>query len=454
MIKTFSFIKRNRIRKKFKLYKYAFNLLFDLTLFTYIFLFLGYFIVAWFRNGSSLNTFDHELLQMEGFSSEHILFVVTILPLVFIVQSNNHPGVMFSSTERLLLKMPYKEQAIFILLACERWLKALIMYSVIGIFLSLFMSIPIQTVIFYVLFLLIVNILMTIPQWILFQYHFFIRFTILVIGVIINVINITITTSLISIIFLFSLLILQPFLYRTLFSKVDWQRTVAAGDFAIWNMIFISHITKVKYKRDKKTSLLQRFRFWRRPFKSEKAIYKRIWYIHFTKNIVVILQIIGTLLILQLVILYIKDSYFPAIIAITIYVYSSFLVVLFEDNFSTELFLKLPWELLSYKRMFLRWVLYISVLFLIPIFFYLSYQPIKWMVPLVVLYVGTFISVLNVKLNRSISHLEKDQYYTDDNVLLTFLFLIIICFSGIYPTLSLGSFYFIYIIIKGRMFAS
>lgn len=452
MIKTYLFIKKNRFRKKISLYKQVFNLMFDFTLLIYILLFIGYFFYAAFQNGELFQTIDMKGVSLERFSIEYIWLIITVLPLTYLLQSNRHSGVLFSSADYLLLILPYDRRLIWIMLACERWMRSLIFYIMFGTILYVLTSISLGMIIFYVLLLLLINILMTIPQWRLFQSHFIVKLSAIIFMIIVNVLNLVSNTPFIGIFFLLLLLLVQPVLWRRNFNSVDWQNTRASGDFYIWNMIILSHVTKVHVKRDNQSSILQRLRFWKKPFVNEKAIYRRVWYVYLEKNIKIILQLTGILIVMQWVILFINRSYFPIAIALTIFAYTTFLAVLFEDRFMTGIIRQLPWNLTKYKRTFLSWAMYPVYLFLVSIIVFIIQQPIMWTIPLLILYIGTFFMQFDLKINRSMSRIKSNLFFVDDNLLLNVFFLVIICFSQVFPFLSLCSIYFIYLTIRKKFF--
>lgn len=452
MIKSYLFIKKNRFQKKLTLYKHAFNLMFDFTLLVYIILLLGYFITAVLLNGDLLYEINKTGIEIERFSIERFWLIITVLPMAFIIRSSRDTGILFSSTEYLLLNMPYKKQSIWFILACERWIRSFIIYTIIGTLMLMFTSVSFSFVVLYIFILLAINILMTIPQWNLFQGHFMTRLFVFILVFTINIVNMISNSYYIGISVMIILLLLQPILWRTVFQHVDWLKTKASGDFHIWNMIFLSHITKTRYKRDKQSSFLQRFHFWKKPFKGEKSVYHRMWYVFFEKNIKVILQFVGTFIVLQLVLLFINKSLFPVAIALIIFAYTTFLAVLFEEHFTMGLIRQLPWDLENYKKIFLRWSLIMGSLFIIAILIFIMQQPLKWTLPLIILYIGTFYFQFNMKINRSISRLKKERLYVEDHLMLNVFFLLIICFSQVFPALSLCSLYFVYIYIRKTIF--
>src|SRR5699024_8828969 len=136
-----------------------------------------------------------------------------------------------------------------------------------GLLVYLATSIQFSLICMYVLLLVIINILMTMPQWILFQHHLLVRITCLIMAIVINIVNGFLQSPYITLILLLLLGGSQAVFYRLLFKKIDLDRTVAAGDYMIWNMVLLSHITKVQFKRDKQSSFLQKLSFWKRPFK-------------------------------------------------------------------------------------------------------------------------------------------------------------------------------------------
>src|SRR5699024_3848624 len=112
-------------------------------------------------------------------------------------------------------------------------------------------------------------------------------------------------------------------------TRVDWQRVIAASDFDIWNIQFMSLATKIKFQKDEQPSLWYRLEAWKKRFPYEKSYaYNRLWYIYGEKQISIILRVTGAIFLLLSIVSYFKQLYFVLIVIIAIHVQTTFLVSL------------------------------------------------------------------------------------------------------------------------------
>src|SRR5690625_1765372 len=155
--------------------------------------------------------------------------------------------------------------------------------------------------------------------------------------------------------------------YRNLFNKMDWKRVTASCDYKLWNMIIISRASRTSFKKERQYSIWQRLSFWKKPFTyNNKAVYHRLWFIYFEKNIVVILQFFGAMLLLLLVFIFVKEYLFFIGLAFMIHAYSSVASTMYSDRLITGIVQVLPWDVAAYKRTFTKWVLFSGLILLLP----------------------------------------------------------------------------------------
>src|SRR5699024_223357 len=131
---------------------------------------------------------------------------------------------------------------------------------------------------------------MTVVQWKLYQLHVGWRIMLLVIAG--SMASIVMLSQHVASVLLYGLFIVGLFLFslRHLFTRVDWQRVIAASDFDIWNIQFMSLATKIKFQKDEQPSLWYRLEAWKKRFPYEKSYaYNRLWYIYGEKQISIIL---------------------------------------------------------------------------------------------------------------------------------------------------------------------
>src|SRR5690625_924434 len=163
MIKQYIFLKRNRLRKKGKLYKQVLQLTFDITTFFYVLLLIGYIATAIAMEGNIKEQFQAKMIQFEAFTIERFWLIITVLPFMYLIRSFQQPGVIFSTAEYTLTILPHSKLQVFRVTVIERWLKALGMYLMIGFIIAIFSPTSMPLILTYILLLFGLNVLTTIP---------------------------------------------------------------------------------------------------------------------------------------------------------------------------------------------------------------------------------------------------------------------------------------------------
>ncbi|MEI3612971.1 hypothetical protein [Pseudogracilibacillus sp. SO30301A] len=436
MIKQILFLKRNRIRKKWKLNKQVILLSFDLTSLFYTLLVIGYFAFAIIAEGNIKVIFFEKMIQLEAFTVERFWIILTAIPIVYIIRSFQQPGVLFSTAEYILTILPHTVQEIWRVVALERWAKSLLTYMVGGGIIFLLSPTSLPLLLLYVFVLLGLNILMTTIEWKLFQQHVVIKIFILIGFISINIVNILLGTELIAILFIITLLIINIVLIPKLFRNIDWKKVTAASDFKIWNMLIVSQATKIKYKKERQYSMWQRMSFWKRPFIYEKtAGYHRLWHLYLEKNIRIWLQLIGALVLLMLVFLFVKDKLFLFAVAVTIHSFTTVVTSMFNDRLQTDIVQVLPWDLPVFKKTYMKWVLSVSVILLLPFIIYSVKNYSLWIFVQLCVIIFTFIFLLHSKIEKSYKKWDNELPKSGWIETLCYVLLLILIFSGIYPYL-------------------
>lgn len=434
MIKQILFIKRNRVRKKAILYKQLFLLTFDFTSLFYSLLVIGYFLFAIIVEGNVNEQLTEIMTRLETFSMGYFWKIATVIPVIYVVQSFKHPGIHFSTSEFLLTLLPHTTQQVWNVLVCERWLKAFVKYLFGGVILFLFSPISLSVIVLYIFLLFGVNVLMTIPQWKIFQMHIIYKITILIGIILFNMIVLFFQSPIISASLIVFIIIVNIIYYKQITTNIDWKKVTAASDYLLWNMTLISRATKVKFKKERQYSVWQRLSFWKKPFPYVKeSAYHRLWHLYFEKNVSHILQLVFWLFVLLFVLIFIKNMLFLIALALTIHIFTTYSSTLFNNRLQVDIVQILPWDLLAFKRTFIKWIFGISVLFLIPLFVYIYIHFSIWGLVQILVVVVTFITMLHIKLQKSIEKWEKIN--TSYEVLSIFCYglLLLLVFSDPYP---------------------
>src|SRR5690625_6011634 len=108
-------------------------------------------------------------------------------------------------------------------------------------------------------------------------------------------------------------------------------------------MIIISRASRTSFKKDRQYSIWQRLSFWKKPFLYQgPSVYHRLWFIYFEKNIVVILQFFGAVLLMLFVLLYVIELLFFIGIEFMVYVFSSVAATKYSYQLPTGIVRVLP----------------------------------------------------------------------------------------------------------------
>src|SRR5699024_9317646 len=233
--------------------------------------------------------------------------------------------------------------------------------------------------------------MMIIVQWKLFQQPFWMKLLTGVVWAGIVFISYTLP-GFFKLIFPFLLLMaVQVNGYRRIFHKIDWDNVRMAADYKVWNLPFVSRVTKVSIKKERKQVRWQHRIFWKKPFSFQKpTMYHRLWYLHITRNFKYIGQMIGVLLLLNIALGLLKDWLFTVATLITIHIWSQFLSVLFKDRFSVDILELLPWNLAIFRRSYLKWGYGLTSVFFLPLIVWLIFSFSYWNVLFLIVTAGAF----------------------------------------------------------------
>src|SRR5699024_9758067 len=124
---AFRLIKKNRFRKK--MYEMVFRMFVDRTIAIYLCLLAGYVLSGLFIVNDLINVFEKQFLLLNNQAPQYFWSVLLVIPLLFLLQSFRHPGVLFSSSELQLSRLPYSKRLIWWYLVFEKWLKSLFIYG-------------------------------------------------------------------------------------------------------------------------------------------------------------------------------------------------------------------------------------------------------------------------------------------------------------------------------------
>lgn len=447
--KAYKLIKKNRLRRKVDIYKLAFGVLVDRTTAIYLLLLIAYLFASVFIVGDLVEDYYDQFMIIEEVAIARFWLITTILPIRYILQSFGKPGIIFSSTEYQLSLLPYHRKEIWLLCVIEKWIKQIVIYTVIGLMIILLTPISYVLVIKYILMLICLSAIMTIPQWKLFQARFYTKLGWFFFLLFINATAFYLQTPLIGITLIVLLIIINTYLQRILFNGVNWDKVTEVSDYQLWTMWLISKASEVDIKRQKKYSMFQNLSIRKKPFQyNEKAIYQRLWFLYFGKNYHLLLQNIGAMFVLMTVFRFLNVFLFHLGLAIVIHVYTSILASFFKDQFRTDIVEVLPWDLSNYKRTFYKWAIYGGIVLLIPVGLYLVTHISFWLPFQLLFFCSTFLFVYHVKIDQAIASMSKKLMTSDLWEGIGYVLLVGIVMSWKYPILSLSFMFVIGLIFK------
>ncbi|MEI3605335.1 hypothetical protein SPD48_06485 [Pseudogracilibacillus sp. SE30717A] len=439
MFKQIVFLKRNRIRKKSKLVKQVLLLSFDFTSLFYTLLVIGYFVIAIVMEGNIRNNIQDKIISIEAYTVEQFWVILTAIPIIYIIRSFNQPGVIFSTAEYTLTFLPNTLQQVWRVVAIERWIKSGITYLIGGIIIYILSPTSASIVLLYIFILIGLNVLMTLPEWKLFQQHLWLKIVVLISLILINLVNLYLKSSFLSILFIAILFLINVLLLPRTFQQIDWKKVTAASDFKIWNMVMISYVTKIKYRKERQYSIWQRLSFWKKPFLYKKSVgYNRLWHLYFEKNIGVCLKLIGALFLLLFLILFIKEELFFLAIAFTIHSSSTVAASLFNDRLRTDLVQMLPWDLTLFKQTILKWIYSTSALLLLPIIMFIFRDLSVWTLIHVLAMIFSFLFLMPIKIEKVFKKFDNKASDFKWTEIFCYILILLIIISNIYLEFLIG----------------
>lgn len=435
-------VNQQRRRKKAYLYKVALGVLIDKTTAIYLLIIGGYIFVSFFIMNDFIMSHYDIFVQIEEQARKNFWLMVTVIPLRYMMQSFSKPGVFISTSEYRLSLLPFDRSQIWVITALRGLMKKAIIYLAVGLIVAMLVPISVELILLYVGLFMVVDALMTIPQWKLFQVHFFIKVVFIFFGLFLNALNLffiyLLNSNLIGVALIVSLVFLSMLYFRSVFTNVNWTSVTEANDFAIWNMWIVARASGIKYKKQKKYNLLQKLPFWRKPLRyNERALHRRLWQIYFGKNLDVIFQLFSVLLVMMIVLQFINKTVFFIGIVVMLHIYTTVLTSLFHSHFTSELVQVLPWNLSTFKRTFFPWAFSGIFILFLPTTVYLFWLSGLWMFFQLLFYVWTFIYLFRVKIGKSIVLLSKQKLVTYVEEGFGVICLIGVWYSGFQPAISL-----------------
>ncbi|WP_164670092.1 hypothetical protein [Virgibacillus doumboii] len=436
---TYYFIRKSRFRKKRKINKMAMEVMVDKITAVYLVLLGGYVFASIFIFGDALDSFQEEFLFIESNAEAGFWLILTALPIRYIFKSFREPGVLFSSTEYQLTLLPYSRGRIWLYIFLEKLIKRLLISVAAASLVILLTPISASIVSAYVSIFLLYEIILTVPQWVLFQKGFWVKVGWLLAVLAINSVGVLTGSPFVGLAQLVLIIVINHYLLsRSIFDRVQWSKVTEVNDFQIWKMFLISAASQTKFKRQKTFSIFQNTKRAKKPFQSDKSIHNRLWRIYLAKNLQLLFQVIGVLILMNIVFVFMSDFIYHLGIAVSIYVLAAIAGSFFGDRMQADILEVLPWNLESFKKSYFKWVATGAGLVLIPIVVNEALNFSMWTPVKLVFYASVFLLIYHVNVNKTMTLLAKQSRYFQIDDGIAVIFLIAVVFSGTYPVLAFG----------------
>ncbi|MFZ3579995.1 hypothetical protein [Virgibacillus sp. DJP39] len=279
---------------------------------------------------------------------------------------------------------------------------------------------------------------MVVPQWKLFQQRFWVKSGYLLLFILSNFIAFMLGQELIGLVQLVLIILAHIVILPRIFKGVNWEKVTEINDYHIWNMMVVSVASNTKLKKKKTYSILQNSARRRRSFSNTNSIYTRLWQLYFGKNMGVIVQVIGALMLMLVVFQFLEDWIYYLGMADAIHVYAALCANLFYNRFHSDIVEVLPWNLRSYKRTYFNWMAIGGVLLLVPILLYFILHWNAWAPFQLGFIILVFLYTYHVKMDKTIILLAKESESIHLREGLSFGFVILVVISHLLPVISLG----------------
>ena len=389
MIKLFLLLQRGRLQKKKSLYKQVWNMTFDPMLLFYVLALFTYIAWAVYQTGNIGMKIDQFTFQLEVISIDVFWMMMTVVPLGLLFRTFTRPGIVISTAEYRASLLPYTKRQIWWMAVIFRWLKLAVILSIVGFFLYVASPTSGQIVLLYIALLWLINMLMTSIEWRVFQLHFIWKSFIFITVIGVNIMSFMTEATIVGAVAFISLIVLNLFLLPRTTKKIAWEKVTAACDYQVWNMPLMTYFTKQKMKKERAYTIWQRVPFWRKAFPYRKeAVYGRLWFIYWQRQVVLVLQFLGTIILLTsfipllnmwiieivdlfgITVLPVKDWLFFVTLVVGMHLYISMAVVFWRDRLTTDIMQILPWDVVTLQTTFLKWAYPGIAIFLFPMYIY------------------------------------------------------------------------------------
>ncbi|MFB4168305.1 hypothetical protein [Virgibacillus sp. JSM 102003] len=436
-LRAYWLIRRGRFAKKKKVYKQVAAVVIDPTTAIYVAALVGYLVVSLFLTGNITEELAPFFAFVKENASKGYLLLLSVLPIRYIVRSFQHPGILFSTSEYQLGLLPFRREKIWAFLLVEKSLKVLLFFGSLAALLIFVTPISSSLITSYLTLIAVYDLVMAVPQWKLFQQRFWIKAVWLLLFILSNLTGVMLESELIGLMQLVLIILAHIVLLPRLFKGINWERVTEISDYYIWNMLVVSKVSQTKFKKKKSYSILQNSARRKRSFATIFSIYHRLWQLYLVKNLGVIFQVIGVILLMLVAFQFFKEWLYYIGMAVGIHVYTALCTNLFHNRFQADVVEVLPWDLAMYKRTYFKWMAMGGGLLFLPIFSYFIRHWDVWAPFQLMFVVCVFLYAYHVNMDKTIILLAKKSGFLQLREGLSLVFIISVAISHILPVISL-----------------
>ncbi|WP_226038167.1 hypothetical protein [Aquibacillus saliphilus] len=455
-------VKKNRIKKKQKLYKLALGVSLDVTISIYLaaFIVFGGLILY-----SEIQQYQAQIFKVEEILKSNYQSVIYLIILRSMIGSFVRPGIVFSSAELMLSLLPHSRNQLWKYCLLEKLIKLLAAVLLATIILLMLVTDLSGLFLLSVLGLVYtVQTLMMIPQWRLYQRGTVAKISIIfVVIVLAGLVRLSVEffsiDQWIAIVFFYVLLVgINIALSKKLFRHVNWMKVVETNDQLIWSMWFINKISNVEIKAPKKYGLLQQlFRSNKTKqafsYQNPNQMYRRLWKLYFFEHKVQVFQTIGGIVLIMVLLSFHNEWTVGVGVSIAVFLFGQMAASFFVGGFDDKLVFSLPWDLQAWKQSFLTWVYGggVFVLLIIATVLVFYSQHILWIPLQLVFYICVTIYFTSELINERCYILSRSSdRISARNTSLIILLFIIVALSISFPYLSVVFLYVYFMKITKR----
>ncbi|MBM7542906.1 hypothetical protein [Amphibacillus cookii] len=382
----YRYIKKNQAKKKRYLNQMVFLTLFDRTYMIYVIIF-GFLLMLAVRD--MLAPYDYvfeyiETLIESGYAGFLLFGILRPLSLSF-----TRPGIMFTSAEWLLSTLPYDRKKLWWFQVFNKVKKLVLVWLIITLVLYIVSTLSNGIILTLTIGLFTIECLMIIPQWLMFQMHWLLKFlisqtmTIIVFGL--NLLFFWIDLSLIMLcITMFILIFINIKGYHHIFKQTNWSTIIDTNDRLLWSNPLVNFASKVKIESPKRKGLYDqviRSSKWRKPFNHKKRlqIYHRLIFFMFSREKEHVFQALFSILFIVIMLGIQSFNLYGWMVAIFLYLYSQIGASFFQVIFSENMLNCLPWQMDAWKQAYLRWLMLGLIPFMLLITGLAVYLEMSWL---------------------------------------------------------------------------